>query len=78
MNDLLLKIRLLRLTLRVSQMEMANNLGIEQSTYSRMERGLSPMNISHLYAIAHFFRLHFDDFMVLSVEQLVVSLQRKG
>lgn len=78
MNEFLLKIRLLRTALKIPQSKIAFELGIEQCTYSRMERGESPMHIEHLFKIAALFCINHSDLLSLSFDQLMREHIQKG
>ena len=71
MNDLLIKIRLTRIALRIPQSELAHHLGTEQSTYSRIERGLTPLSVDYLFEIARAFKLPPEKLIQLSVAELL-------
>ena len=77
MTESLLKIRLLRTALNISQYKIALALGIEQCTYSRIERGESPMHLEHLFGLASVFCVGFNELCALPLEQLILLVDKK-
>lgn len=56
------KIKELRLSKMYTQTQMANNLGISQSTYRQYEEGLVAVSIDRLIDIANFYNLPISAF----------------
>ena len=54
------KLKELRKKLKLSQIEVANKIGIAQTTYSHYEIGTSEPDISTLIKLANFFKVPID------------------
>lgn len=61
-NSLLLKIKLRRVALGLSQEDVAKATNIDRSQYSRLERGDSDLSLTHLMAISDCLGMSFADF----------------
>jgi transcriptional regulator with XRE-family HTH domain len=59
------KIRDVRVQKNLSQEYMASFLGIDTSSYHRMERGVSPISIQRLELIAQAFEMSLKDFFTV-------------
>ena len=59
------KIRDLRVQKNLSQEYMASYLGIDTSSYHRMERGVTPISIQRLVLIAKAFEMSLKDFFAI-------------
>lgn len=57
MEDIYLKIKSIRLKKNLTQEQVAKGLGMAQSNYARMERGLSQITIERLSEIARVFEM---------------------
>ena len=57
MNEIGLKIRMLRQKEEKSQEQIANKLGISIPAFSKMETGITDMNVSRIYQIAKLFQV---------------------
>jgi transcriptional regulator with XRE-family HTH domain len=68
MNHITERIRELRTAKSISQEYMANRLGIDTSSYHRLERGNSPLSVSRLAVIASV--LEVDVVELISNQQL--------
>ena len=60
MNEFAINIKYLRNALGFSQQQVANLLGIRQTTYSDYERGRSEATIGVLKKLAYFYRVPTD------------------
>jgi transcriptional regulator with XRE-family HTH domain len=56
----------LRITAGLTQMQVAEVLGVSQAAYSRLEHGEIEVSISKLFALAELYRI--------SLEQLIVGI----
>jgi transcriptional regulator with XRE-family HTH domain len=63
MNDLGLKIRNIRASKGFSQEYVANELGIKQAAYSKIESGKSDLTINRLYEVAELLQVSVYDLM---------------
>lgn len=63
-RDLLHKIKLKRVSLGMSQDDVAKAIGVNNSQYSKLERGDSDISLTHLLAISDCLGLTFADFEV--------------
>lgn len=57
MDDIYLKVKSIRLKKNFTQEDVAKKLGMAQSNYARMERGLSQMTVERLTEIAEMFEM---------------------
>ena len=57
MNDIYLKIKDIRLKKNLTQEDISKKLGMAQSNYARMERGLSQITVERLGEIAEIFEM---------------------
>jgi transcriptional regulator with XRE-family HTH domain len=57
------KIRAHRKAKKINQEQMAFALGVEQSQYSRLERGASVINLNQLHVIMGVLQLQLTDFL---------------
>lgn len=67
------KIRKYREWLEISQEYMAMQLGITQSTYSKIERGQIDIPHDRIQQLAALFGLPADEFLLLEVNQLPLN-----
>lgn len=64
--ELCRRIRVLRITAGLTQMQVAEVLGVSQAAYSRLEHGEIEVSISKLFALAELYRI--------TLEQLIVGI----
>ena len=62
-QDMGYKLRKIREASKYRPYEMASFLGTWQSTYSRYEKGETPLNLIHLYGLANKFNISLDWFI---------------
>ena len=55
-----MKLKELRLAERKTQMEVANHLGIKQSSYQNYEAGITEPNVENLIKLANFYNVSID------------------
>jgi transcriptional regulator with XRE-family HTH domain len=68
MNDIYLKIKSIRLKKNLTQEDVSKRLGMAQSNYARMERGLSQITVERLGEIAEVFEMSPEAVMMFSDE----------
>ncbi len=59
-NEIGLRLKELRKSLKLSQLEFANKCGIAQKTYSNYETGLTLVTVTNLYAICKTYNISMD------------------
>ncbi|GAB3167551.1 helix-turn-helix domain-containing protein [Telluribacter humicola] len=68
MNDIYLKIKSIRVKKNLTQDDVAKHLGMAQSNYARMERGLSQITVERLAELAEIFEMSPEAIMGYSEE----------
>lgn len=62
---------------QITQAEIANNLGITVSTWSRIERGESALTLEQLITVAMFFEMPLSR-LFQNIEEQIESLRKQG
>jgi transcriptional regulator with XRE-family HTH domain len=75
-NDIALKIRTLRKGRRITQQELADNIGLNRCTIGNYETGRRTPHLSELTLIADFFGVGLDYFGVASKDEVFEVLSR--
>ncbi len=71
-SELLLKIRSIRSRKKLSQTAIADQLGISQPAYSKIEAGETDIRLSHIEDIANALEIPVDQLIVRPVDDLMI------
>ena len=63
------KLFVLRVSNRITQKQMAKEIGISTKQYSFKEKGISKFNVDEMFKIADYFNLSLEDIFVPSTHQ---------
>lgn len=69
------RIRQLRQERGLTQLQVADAIGVSQGMYAQLENGKRKINVEHMDALAHLFRVHPRELIAAKEDPLLVELR---